>query len=557
MAVFLEVTMKKIFSMILLILLCFSVTSCAADYEIKWFEPDLKIVYAGNNSLIIKRNGLMNLSDSDGKLLLDDWYSYLIPFEEGIDRYRAVAYELYFPYELPENDFNSSIIKSGYRMVDEPEKYSKMLEFFKENNLSIAEDGVLTAYITDYYDINGRRLYGFDEYGNNIDNHLFSYEIINAKRDKNGLYGLIDKNGDVTQNKYKEYIRHTTFPSYFTLVNDTETIVGNNITGEFIVSDGVFKYINYPHEGLGVIAKKDDKYIYYTKELKPASELMFDEYVGEMGNSVSFKKDGIKYVFDNEGKLAYSGEKDIKAAFYEFYVMEEDGKLGLYDEEYNNVIPPVYNRITPYCNNVWIAETSDDIHIYNGSKLKLTGVESINGNDVFEVKGYLRIEKKKDEKTYIYDTELNEIASFEGYVLKTNGYVLFVQGIEDGKTGRVIFKDNEPNVLIDGKLLVSDTISRIKNDITLIPLRAFAERTGFEVEYLENTKEIKLASDGKEIIFKIGEKTAKANGKEIFLEAAPEIINNRTLVPVRAVSDVFGYDISWDGEKRVVRIKTN
>jgi len=44
--------------------------------------------------------------------------------------------------------------------------------------------------------------------------------------------------------------------------------------------------------------------------------------------------------------------------------------------------------------------------------------------------------------------------------------------------------------------------------------------------------------------------------KEISLEAAPEIINNRTLVPVRAISDAFGYGISWDGERRLVEVNT-
>ena len=59
------------------------------------------------------------------------------------------------------------------------------------------------------------------------------------------------------------------------------------------------------------------------------------------------------------------------------------------------------------------------------------------------------------------------------------------------------------------------------------------------------------------VVFKIGDKKAVSNGAEITLNAAPEIINNRTLVPARAVSDAFGYDIEWDGERRLVEITTN
>ena len=107
---------------------------------------------------------------------------------------------------------------------------------------------------------------------------------------------------------------------------------------------------------------------------------------------------------------------------------------------------------------------------------------------------------------------------------------------------------------INGKLLVSDTMPRIKNGRTLVPLRALAEETGFEVSYNEETKEINITNKDKIISFKIGEEKAYKNGEEIILEAPPEIINNRTLVPLRAISDAFGYDISWNAERRLAEI---
>ena len=108
-------------------------------------------------------------------------------------------------------------------------------------------------------------------------------------------------------------------------------------------------------------------------------------------------------------------------------------------------------------------------------------------------------------------------------------------------------------------VVIGDDVMNInlKNNITLIPLRAMAEETGFNIEYIEETKEIRLTKEDKEIVFKIGDKKAISNGAEITLNAAPEIINNRTLVPARAVSDAFGYDIEWDGERRLVEITTN
>ena len=50
----------------------------------------------------------------------------------------------------------------------------------------------------------------------------------------------------------------------------------------------------------------------------------------------------------------------------------------------------------------------------------------------------------------------------------------------------------------------------------------------------------------------MGSKKAKIDGEEKELAAAPEIINGRTLVPLRAVCDAFSLSVEWDGERRTV-----
>jgi hypothetical protein len=44
------------------------------------------------------------------------------------------------------------------------------------------------------------------------------------------------------------------------------------------------------------------------------------------------------------------------------------------------------------------------------------------------------------------------------------------------------------------------------------------------------------------------------NGQEISLDVAPQILNSRTLVPVRAVAESFNCNVDWDENTRTVII---
>ena len=52
----------------------------------------------------------------------------------------------------------------------------------------------------------------------------------------------------------------------------------------------------------------------------------------------------------------------------------------------------------------------------------------------------------------------------------------------------------------------------------------------------------------------IGKKSATVNGKEVVLDVAPFIVNGRTLVPIRFISETFGAQVNWDGNTKTVTI---
>ncbi len=52
----------------------------------------------------------------------------------------------------------------------------------------------------------------------------------------------------------------------------------------------------------------------------------------------------------------------------------------------------------------------------------------------------------------------------------------------------------------------------------------------------------------------LGNKIAKVGNREITVDPPPQILNGRTMVPIRFISDTFGAETQWDGTQRKVTI---
>jgi len=102
-------------------------------------------------------------------------------------------------------------------------------------------------------------------------------------------------------------------------------------------------------------------------------------------------------------------------------------------------------------------------------------------------------------------------------------------------------------VNVDNEAVIYDTAPVIRNDRTLVPIRIVTETLGGKVDWNGVTKEVTLNIDGKEIKMTIG-KTLEKYG------VAPVIIDGRTFVPVRFVADELGATVAWDDATKTVTI---
>ncbi len=113
---------------------------------------------------------------------------------------------------------------------------------------------------------------------------------------------------------------------------------------------------------------------------------------------------------------------------------------------------------------------------------------------------------------------------------------------------------DEISVMINGEKIIFDQPPQLINDRTMVPLRAIFEKLGAVVEWNEETNTVTGKNEDIVFTLTIGENCAYKNGIKIYLDSAAIIVNNRTLVPVRAVSEAFGCNVEWDGDTQTVYI---
>ena len=111
----------------------------------------------------------------------------------------------------------------------------------------------------------------------------------------------------------------------------------------------------------------------------------------------------------------------------------------------------------------------------------------------------------------------------------------------------VVMQIGSKTMFVNGKAYEKDAAPVIMNDRTLVPIRFVTESLGGTVAWNAETKEVTLVIDGKEIKMTIG-KTIEKYG------VAPVIIDSRTFVPVRFVADELGATTAWNAETKTVTI---
>lgn len=111
----------------------------------------------------------------------------------------------------------------------------------------------------------------------------------------------------------------------------------------------------------------------------------------------------------------------------------------------------------------------------------------------------------------------------------------------------------ENSVTINGDKLSFDVPPVIENGRTLVPVRVIFEALGAEVTYNAASKTVAALKGDTVIILKIGG-GANVNGKNIDLDVPAKIVDGRTLVPLRFISESLGATVNYDPATQSVKI---
>ncbi|MGN0149998.1 MAG: peptidylprolyl isomerase [Clostridia bacterium] len=109
-------------------------------------------------------------------------------------------------------------------------------------------------------------------------------------------------------------------------------------------------------------------------------------------------------------------------------------------------------------------------------------------------------------------------------------------------------------VILDGSTLAFDVQPQIINERTMVPMRVIFEALGATVEWNDEERKITSQRDDTVIEMTVDNPAIYVNGDEITLDTAPLIIDERTLVPARAVAESFNAEVEWYGDTRTVLI---
>ena len=123
-------------------------------------------------------------------------------------------------------------------------------------------------------------------------------------------------------------------------------------------------------------------------------------------------------------------------------------------------------------------------------------------------------------------------------------------------SGCTTLAEEKIKVTLDGQAMDFDVAPIIQNDRVLVPMRAIFEGLNCSVDYtdIDGKQIITAKNDGNTISLEIGSNEMTVNDEKVSLDTVPVIIDDRTLVPLRAVSEALDCNVDWDGDTKTVAI---
>ncbi|KJS65172.1 MAG: hypothetical protein JL50_15170 [Peptococcaceae bacterium BICA1-7] len=114
--------------------------------------------------------------------------------------------------------------------------------------------------------------------------------------------------------------------------------------------------------------------------------------------------------------------------------------------------------------------------------------------------------------------------------------------------------NNGISIILNDQKLIFDQPPVIEDGTVLVPMRALLEKFNMAIEYDSNSETVTAKNKNTTIIVTINSKIALINNNTKKLRVAPRIINSRTMVPIRFISEALGDEVVWHEDIKTVNI---
>jgi len=128
--------------------------------------------------------------------------------------------------------------------------------------------------------------------------------------------------------------------------------------------------------------------------------------------------------------------------------------------------------------------------------------------------------------------------------------------------------EQDIKIYIDGVPLIADEAPISINGRTLVPFRAIFEALNFSVKWESEAKQINAEcktdqnriycniqiDDGRMIVMFDDYTNSNSFVNDTFFEVPPQIINGKTYIPLRAISEGIGCEVDWNGGSKTITI---
>lgn len=489
---------------------------------------------ADGKKAVIDRNGHMLFEDKDGKYRA---FSYL-----GSGIFAAEIGEAGAAGES-EYDFLYDFLDSTGALLSKAPYTSAWLQNVSEDRLTVRRDGKYG-----FLDLSGSEIIPL------IYDEAFSFHEGLAAVCKGGKWGFIDKTGaeiispvyDEVDSAFHNGLAAALLNGKWGLIGKTGNAVlpfqyGDHIYadegGYYIVDedgksyllDASGKPVNPAGDEYSYLRKEADGRLYVSKEVNGSK---VNAYLNQNGTMLTGFKE---FTLDPLGDGLYLGKKSGDYPPGVTPPHDYSQKFALLDSAGNNLTGFKYGNVR------WNRGFWNGFQIVNRDYYFTAGLVNRNGAEILP--------------TIFEDIILTK----EGYAFVTVadpetggncrvGYFKIPDSFNEAKGSRPV------TVYLNGVELYFDSEPVIKDQRAMVPMRKIFESLGAEVAWDGDTKTVTAKSGDQTIKLTIGSKIASVNGSEIQLDAAPFIQSDRTLVPLRFVSEHLEAGVQWDDQNRRVII---